>query len=102
VFAINQKDVAVNNQKRGVTMTILPNQYDLDRLRREAMMDNADNSRKAKAATQQHTVNPLYRAALAATGDMLIKLGHELQERYGEETPQVVTVPNLNTESNCC
>lgn len=83
-------------------MTMLPNQYDLDRLRREAMVDDADKYRKAKAATRQHTVNPLYKAALAATGDMLIKLGHELQERYGEKKPQIVTVPNLNTESNCC
>ena len=92
----------MNNQKRGVPMNMLPNQYDLDRLRREALMKEAENHRQAKAATRRHTTNPLYKAALAATGGVLMKLGHELQERYGEETPQVVTVSNLNTESNCC
>lgn len=56
-------------------------QYQLDALRRNKLMQEAENARRAAQANHLNA-NPVYAPPLAELGRQLVHLGHNLQEQY--------------------
>lgn len=74
------------------------NQFDVDRYRRQEMLQEAEAHRLAKTVreaeekakrektkTKDAQLTPLYAPALAELGQRLVEIGENLQSRYGQD-----------------
>jgi|GEM_PF-1233466 len=61
--------------------------------RRQDLLRAADEARLAQEAAQSNDSHPFYAATLARVGTLLVGVGSDLQNRYGEVCREIGDMP---------